>query len=147
MAKPTTGPANNELYSTLLASARDGRGRTARYRQHQLQFLHRFLRNKAEVIRSAIGRDACATEFEIETEFGMSLAAVRKLYNHIDFSKSFKDEFRIARHEDNPDARVPHGIVLVRPTLHTRFFSIISALATAFAAANMVLLEVCFSPQ
>ncbi len=145
MTTPITGPANSELYKILLGSAKDGRGRNARYRQNQLLCLHKCLRANAEVIREAIRRDASATELEIDTEFGLSLVAIRKLFGQINFPKYLKDEYRIARHEDNPEARVPHGIVLVRPPLHTRFFSIVAALATAFAAGNVVLLEVCSS--
>ena len=146
MTKPISGPANSELYKILLGSAQDGRGHNARYRQHQLLCLHRSLRANAGAIRSAIRRDASATELEVDIEFGMSLAAIRKLYEQIDFPKYLRDEYRLARHEDNPEARVPNGIVLLRPTIHTRFFSIIAALATAFAAGNVVLLEVCSSP-
>lgn len=142
MAKPRTGPACKELYDILLGSALDGRGRNARYRQNQLLFLHTFLRANADTIRSAIGQAGSATVGEMNIEFGMALAAVRKLYDHIDFAKSLDHEFRTARHKDNPDARVPYGIVLIRPTTHTRFFSIITAVATAFAAGNVVLIEV-----
>lgn len=142
MVKPTVSTDINELHVILLSSARDGRGRNARYRQNQLHYLHSFLRENAESILTAIGRDSIATKVEADVEYNMSLAAVGKLYNEIDFAKSLEDEYRIAKHEDNIEARIPYGVVLIRPTLHNRFFSIITAVATALAAGNMVLLEV-----
>ena len=148
MAKPTVGPASDKLYNILRGSARDGRGRNARYCQNQLLYLHNFVRANIKAVRSAIHADTSATKLEIDTELGISLAAIRKLYDQINIPRCLKDEYRLARHEDNPEARVPYGIVIVRPAVHTRFFAIVAALATAFAAGNVVLLEVCsFSVQ
>ena len=134
--------ANDELYASLISTAQDGRGRAPRYRQHHLLFMHDFLRKNVDQIRTAIKQDALPTDSEIDAEIALALAAVRGLYDQIGFKKSLRDEMRIARGEDNPDARIPYGIVLLRPTKHTRFFSIISAAATALAAGNVVLVEV-----
>lgn len=143
MARPTVQTANDALYASLISTAQEGRGRSPRYRQLQLLFMHDFLRKDAARIRTAIQRDSYTTDSETNAEIALALAAVRDLYDQIDFKKTIRDEMRIARGEDNPDARIPYGIVLLRPTTHTRFFSIISAAATALAAGNVVLLEVC----
>ena len=142
MAKPLVRPACKELYDTFRATVLDGRSQSARYRQNQLWFLHNFLVAKADVIRSAIRNETSVTDAEVDLEVRMSLTAVRKLYENIDFGKSIQDEYRVAKGQSDLDARAPDGIVLVRPTTHTRFFSIISASATAFAAGNVVLVEV-----
>ena len=142
MARPAVQPANEELYGSLLSTAQDGRGRTPRYRQHHLLFMHDFLRKNVDQIRTAIKQDGSTIDSEIDAEIALTLATVRGLYDQIDFNKTLRDEMRIARGEDNPDARIPYGIVLLRPTTHTRFFSIISAAATALAAGNVVLVEV-----
>lgn len=135
-------PASERLYNELLDTASDGRGRNARYRQNQILFLHNQLRVDLEKIQTAIKKDTSSTEADIDIELGLSLNAVRRMYEGVDFNKSLEDEFRIAKKSDNIDRRIPYGVVLIRPTLHTRFFSIISALAAAFAAGNVVLLEV-----
>lgn len=142
MARPTVQTANDELYASLISTARDGRGRAPRYRQHHLLFMHDFLRRNVDQIRTAIKQDDLPTDSEIDAEIALTLAAVRGLSDQIGFKKSLRNEMRITRGEDNPDARIPYGIVLLRPTKHTRFFSIISATATALAAGNVVLVEV-----
>ncbi|KAJ9633569.1 hypothetical protein H2204_006952 [Knufia peltigerae] len=134
-------PASERLYNELLDTASDGRGRNARYRQNQILFLHNQLRVDLEKIRTAIKKDTSSTEADIDIELGLSLNAVRRMYEGVDFNKSLEDEFRIAKNSDNIERRIPYGVVLIRPTQHTRFFSIISALAAAFAAGNVVLLE------
>ena len=142
MARPTVQIADDQLCLSLLSTAHEGRGRAPRYRQHHLLFMHDFLRKNVDQIRTAIKQDAFTTDSEIDAEIALALAAVRRLYEQIDFKKCLRDEMRIARGEDNLDARIPYGIVLLRPTKHTRFFSIISAAATALAAGNVVLVEV-----
>lgn len=138
--------AGEELYANLISSAQEGRGRSPRYRQNQLLFMHDFLRTNVDRIRTAIARDTTTTDSYVDIEIALSLAVVRRLYEKVDFKKAISDEFRVARGEDNADARIPYGVVLIRPTSHTRFFSIISAAATALAAGNVVLLEVCSQP-
>ena len=142
MARPTVQTADHQLYVSLLSTAHEGRGRAPRYRQHHLLFMHDFLRKNVDQIRTAIKQDAFMTHSDVDAEIALALTAVRGLYEQIDFKESLRDEMRIARGEDNQDARVPYGIVLLRPTKHTRFFSIISAAATALAAGNVVLVEV-----
>lgn len=143
MAKPIVQSSNDDLYSVLLSTSQDGRARNLRYRQHVLLFMHNFLRKNVDRIQTCIKQDIAATQSEVDVEIAMSLAVIRRFYDQIDFNKAIKDEFRISRKEDNPLSRIPYGIVLIRPTTHTRFFSIISAAAAALAAGNVVLLEVC----
>lgn len=81
---------------------------------------------------------------EAEVEFSMAIATDRKDYEAIDFDKAIADEYKIARGENNTERRVGHGVVVVRPTTHTRFYSIMSAVACAIAAGNTFVVEVCF---
>ncbi|KAK5047266.1 hypothetical protein LTR84_006788 [Exophiala bonariae] len=141
MPKLNVKPASDRLYNELLATAFDGRGRNARYRKSQLFFLHSHLRTDLEKIRAAIKQDRCSADADVGVELALSLNAIRRLYQDIDFNHSIQEEFRITRNENNAERRIPYGVVVLKPTLRTRFFSIISALAAAFAAGNVVLLE------
>ena len=142
MAAEAIKPPRDETHGDLLAAALDGRGRNARYRQNQLYFLHSMLRNNSDKARAAISEDTSCTEAEIDMELGMSMEAVKKLYDGISFEKSMEDEFRVVRKKDDMERRVPYGIVLLRPMVHTRFFCVVSVIASAFATGNGVLLEV-----
>jgi acyl-CoA reductase-like NAD-dependent aldehyde dehydrogenase len=142
MPKLTVKPASDRLYNELLATAFDGRGRNARYRQSQLFFLQNRLKTDLQKLRTAIKQDTSSADENIEAELAMSLDGIRRLYQDIDFEQSIQEEFRITRKKDNTERRIPYGVVVLKPTLHTRYFSIISALAAAFAAGNVVLLEI-----
>jgi hypothetical protein len=89
MARPTVQTANDKLYSSLLSTVQDGRGRNPRYRQHHLLFMHEFLRSNVEKIRTAIKKDAFATDQETDAEIALALATVRRLYDQIDFKGLF----------------------------------------------------------
>lgn len=69
---------------------------------------------------------------------------VRQNYEAINFDQSIANEYKIARGENNMKRRVGHGVVVVKPTTHTRFYAITSAVACAIAAGNTFVVEVCF---
>lgn len=79
---------------------------------------------------------------EGELEFSLAVSAVRQHYDAIDFDSAISNEYRIARNQNNIERRVGHGVVVIRPTTHTRFYSIISAVACSIAAGNTFILEV-----
>jgi hypothetical protein len=65
----------------------------------------------------------------------LAIGAVKQHYDTIDFDHAIAKEYRIARGENNIERRVGHGVFLIKPTTHTRFYSIISAVACAIAVS------------
>lgn len=126
----------------LQMSAVDGRAENGRFRQDQLQSLHGALRQEAGRICAALQADSDSSAAEIETEFYLAMEAVRHFYETLDFEKNLKDEYSVKHGKDNVDRRVAVGVVVIRPTSHTRLYSIITPLAAAIAAGNCILLEV-----
>lgn len=124
------------------SSVVDGRAENGRYRQDQLQSLHKKLREEAGEICSALLADAKSSIAEAETEYYLTMDAVRNFYDSLDFKKDLEDEYLVAHGKDNADRRVGAGLVVIRPTTHTRFYSIVTPLAAAIAAGNCVILEV-----
>lgn len=126
----------------LQASVVDGRTENGRYRQDQLQRLHRTLREEASQITAALVADSRSSSSEVDAEYFLGMEAVRHFYDSLDFEKDLKEEYSVVRGEDNLTRRVGAGLVVIRPTSHTRFYSIVTPLAAAIAAGNCVILEV-----
>lgn len=128
----------------LQESVIDGRTENVRYRQNQLQALHEALRNNADLIRNAIAKDAKlqSSNAEVEVEYYLSMNAVKHFYDGLNFEASIKQEYLIANGVDNAERRTGYGLVILRPTTHTRLYSIVCPLAAALAAGNSVVLEV-----
>ena len=125
----------------LRAAKIDGRTENVRYRQNELQRLHKILRENADTICEAIQKDAPGPRAEVESEFYLTMLAVGDAYKTLDFNRELKEEYLIAKGKNNENRRAGYGIVIIRPTTHTRFFSIVVPLAFAIAAGNCVLLE------
>lgn len=130
----------------LQESVVDGRTENGRYRQDQLQRLHRTLREEASQIIAALVADSKSSSSEVDAEYYLGMEAVRHFYDSLDFEKDLKDEYSVVRGEDNLKRRVGAGLVVIRPTSHTRFYSILAPLAAAIAAGNCVILEVSLIP-
>ncbi|KAL3422098.1 Aldehyde dehydrogenase family 3 member B1 [Phlyctema vagabunda] len=127
--------------ATLLASVTDGRTENVRYRQNELFRLHTGLKEKSDEIRLSISQTTLSNSKDAETEFFLGMDALRLAYEELDFEKAIKDEYLVANGADNPTRRVGLGLVAIRPAEHSRFYSIISPLASAISAGNCVLLE------
>ena len=125
----------------------DGRAASIRYRQDQLQQLHKHLSSNVDEIREALRRDTTHSTSECNVEISMSLSAVRTHYDSLNFDQSIKDEYRSARGEDFESRRVGVGIVYIRPSRITPLFAVIAPLSTAIAAGNCTVLEVGWSPS
>ncbi|CAM1508470.1 Fc.00g053180.m01.CDS01 [Cosmosporella sp. VM-42] len=131
----------NAAIERLQDAVVDGRAETIRFRQNQLQSLHLELRNNEVAIRAAMAKDTAASTAEVETEFFLAMEAVRHFYEGINFEKSLEDEYLVKEGKDNLQRRVGYGLVVLRPTSHTRLFSVLSPLAAALAAGCCVILE------
>ncbi|KAH8664057.1 Aldehyde/histidinol dehydrogenase [Xylariales sp. PMI_506] len=119
----------------------DGRTENIRYRQNQLQALHAALRTEAADICTALAKDSEVSPAEVETEFYLAMDCIRHFYDTLDFSEEHRKEYLIAEGKDNSSRKQGVGLVVIRPTSHTRLYSIISPLSAAIAAGNCVALE------
>ena len=130
----------------IQSSVIDGRTETIRFRQDQLQNLHKTLRDEISSICLALTQDSPSSTVEADTEFYLAVDAVRHFYDSLDFQKEIEQEYLIANGKDNKDRRVGAGLVIIRPTTHTRLYSIVNPLAAAISAGNCVILEVSKLP-
>lgn len=128
----------------LQESVIDGRTENVRYRQNQLQSLHAALCSSADLICNSIAEDTQvgSSNTEVETEYYLSTNAVKHFYEGLVFEKSINEEYLVATGGDNPQRKVGYGLVIIRPTTHTRLYSIVCPLAAALAAGNIVVIEV-----
>ncbi|KAK8067053.1 hypothetical protein PG997_013800 [Apiospora hydei] len=119
----------------------DGRAENIRYRQNQLQSLHASLREEAGSICSALAKDAQSSAAEVETEYYLAMDAVRHFYDSLNFAEEHEKEYAVTHGKDNATRRLGAGLVVIRPTSHTRFYSIVTPLAAAISAGNCVIVE------
>jgi acyl-CoA reductase-like NAD-dependent aldehyde dehydrogenase len=131
-----------KLYSRVRAAAIDGRAQNPFYRKTQLKKLHDVLIRNHQAIEDAIARDTGYSTAEVKIEFSAGIKCVKDQYESIDPQVFFKAEYRIADGKDAADNREAVGVVVIEPTTHTLFFSILSALTSAIAAGNCVILQV-----
>jgi acyl-CoA reductase-like NAD-dependent aldehyde dehydrogenase len=129
-------------FEALQGSVTEGRAENVRYRQNELYSLHSALRENAELICEAIVNDSAGSPENAETQFFLTMDAVRKSYEKLDFGKSMEDEYSVKFGEDNSERRVALGLVAIRPLTHSRFYSVISPLVVVLEAGNCVIVEV-----
>jgi acyl-CoA reductase-like NAD-dependent aldehyde dehydrogenase len=126
---------------TLRAAVTDGRTENVRWRQNEFQRLHAALREMVDTICEAISKDASPSMADAQKEFYLTMDAIRHSYETLDFDRLLKEEYSVKDGKDNLERRVGLGLLVIRPTRHTRFYSILTPLAAAIAAGNCVLLE------
>ncbi|KAK8047746.1 hypothetical protein PG996_015810 [Apiospora saccharicola] len=119
----------------------DGRAENIRYRQNQLQSLHASLREEAGSICAALAKDAQSSSAEVEAEYYLVMDAVRHFYDSLNFNEEHEKEYAVTHGKDNATRRLGAGLVVIRPTSHTRFYSIVTPLAAAISAGNCVIVE------
>lgn len=134
--------ASDSPLQRLRASVIDGRAQNSRFKQKQLYSLHAELLVQANAICTTIAEDTQNSAAEVETEFYLTMTALRHFYESIDFGQDLKEEYLVTKNMDNISRRVGAGIVVIRPTTYTRLFSMIVPIAAAIAAGSCVLLEV-----
>ncbi len=134
--------ASDSPMSRLRASVTDGRAQNSRFKQKQLQGLHAELLGQVDAICTALTEDTQNSAAEAETEFYLTMAALRHFYESVDFAQDLKEEYLVTKGVDNTSRRVAAGLVVIRPTIYARLYSIIVPIAAAVAGGNCVLLEV-----
>lgn len=130
------------VVSRLRSAKIDGRTENVRYRQTQLQYLHRELAANQDDIRGALRKDSGFSDAETDVEFANAMNVLRELYDALDFDKSLKDEYSVTRHSDYVQRRVGVGLVYIEPGTAFPFFSTIAPLCAAIAAGNCILLHI-----
>lgn len=126
----------------LRSSVAEGRAENVRYRQNELYSLHSALRENAELLCEAIAKDYAGSPTKAETEFFLTMDAARGAYERLDFDKSLKEEYSVKFGKDNSERRAALGLVAIRPSTHSRFYSTVTPLVAALEAGNCVIIEV-----
>lgn len=139
MERATVG---QDVLERIDAAAIDRRAHNIRYRQGQLRLLAAFIQKHSDKICEAIARDSGLSKDETVFELYQSVETIRTLYGELDLQAALDEEYSIAKNKDNVSARMPIGIVVIRPGHHSRLFSVISPAAAALAAGNCVVVEV-----
>jgi acyl-CoA reductase-like NAD-dependent aldehyde dehydrogenase len=129
-------------HSRIRSAAIDERAHNPFYRKTQLKQLHEKLVQNAAAIQKAIAADTGHTTAEVKVEFYLGLQCVKDSYASIDPKASIEAEYSIANGKNAEHNVDPVGVVVIQPTEHTLFYSIMSALAPAIAAGNCVILQV-----
>ncbi|KAJ2901687.1 Aldehyde dehydrogenase dimeric NADP-preferring [Zalerion maritima] len=124
----------------LRASVVDGRTESIRYRQAQLQDLHKNIREAATGLLSALQEDGSTPE-EASVEVVLAQDTVRHAYDSLHFHKELKDEYSITEGKNYVNRRAGYGLVVIRPTRHTRLYSVLAPLSAAVAAGNCTVIE------
>jgi hypothetical protein len=128
----------------LRASITEGRPESVRFRQNEFQRLHAALRENSASICDAISKEESCSIADAEKEFYLTMDALRTFYETLDFDQLLKQEYLVKEGKDNRNRRVGLGLVAIRPSSHSQFYSVLVPLSAAIAAGNCVILEVSF---
>jgi acyl-CoA reductase-like NAD-dependent aldehyde dehydrogenase len=132
----------SKAFDRLLSSVTDGRAENTRFRQNQLHSLHARLKAQKTEICSALSSSSSSTSADAEAEYFLTLDAINQIYETLDFEKALKEEYLITTGANNVRRKVAVGLVTVKPSSHSRFYSAVVPSAAAVAAGNCILLEV-----
>jgi acyl-CoA reductase-like NAD-dependent aldehyde dehydrogenase len=133
--------SHKDAIARLRGARIDGRTENVRYRQSQLQYLHRELASIANDLRGAIRKDANFSESEANVEFAAGMTCVKRAYESLDFDQALEDEYNPTKGLDYPHRRAALGIVYVRPAKAFPFYNILAPVSAAIAAGDCVLLQ------
>lgn len=133
--------SHKAVLSRLRSAKIDGRTENLRYRQSQLQYLHRELCAIHDEIRGAIRKDASFTAREADVEFASAMSALKDAYEGLDFDQALDEEYNPARGLDYLKRRSGVGIVYIKPANSFPFFNVLAPLVAAIAAGNCILLQ------
>lgn len=129
-------------FSNVRSAAVDGRLHNPIYAKAQLKRLHDVFSENAAELQAAITRDTGNREAEVKVEYWLAMRCLADGYASLDTEKLLEEEYAIAKGRDAPAAREPVGIVVVEPTLHTFFYSLVSAVVPAITAGNCIVVQV-----
>lgn len=131
-----------KVLRTVQAAVVDQRAHNIRYRQNELHRLHAMLLNRMSELCDAARIDSVMTQTEAEVQYGQLMAAVHESYVGLDNTVAHNEEYSLAQNRSHPQRKIPYGLVLIRPSLHARLYSVLQPLVAAIAAGNCVIVEV-----
>lgn len=134
-------------YSKIRSAAIDGRAQNIMFKITQLKKLHQALVREIDAIEDAITKDTGCSSVEVKLEYYMAMKSLRDQFVALDKKKALEAEYAIAHKQDAPENREAVGVVIIEPTTHTLFYSVTSALSSAIAAGNCVILQVGFGEK
>lgn len=138
------GQSDKHKLAQAHAAALDQRAKNARFRQNQLLKLHSSLLARRGKLHDTIVRETGCSELEAKVEILLTTSAVAELYESLDVESELQEEYRLSAQKNNLQRRDGVGLVLLRPTSHTRLYSTIQPLAVAIRAGSCVVIEVSF---
>lgn len=101
--------------------------------------MYRRLRDDAEALCNAVASDRKCLAAAAEAEYRLTMDGIRKIHDQL---QNFAKKRNSSRTEqESSSQRLAVGLVAIRPTNHSRLYSILIALCAAIAAGNCVLLE------
>ncbi|KEF55912.1 uncharacterized protein A1O9_07492 [Exophiala aquamarina CBS 119918] len=125
----------------VLAAAVEGQARSQRFIQRQLNTLHEIFVKDGPDIRTAMKTDSSQTNSEIEIQYTLALESIVNSFSESDFDQALAAEYRLAKSENTPDNRCAYGIVYIEPASYNLVYSCVTAVTTAIAAGNCVVLK------
>lgn len=134
--------SHNLLISKVRASVTDRRAVNVRYRQNQLNRLYASVCERSTDIHNALQEDFNVTQTEAVAEFSQTLRSIRNAYTTLDNSAARREEYSITEGRSNPRRRVPKGLLLLRASTFSRFYSVLQPLSVAISTGNCMLIEV-----
>ncbi|KAF4980027.1 hypothetical protein FZEAL_3889 [Fusarium zealandicum] len=128
-------------FAKVRGSATDGRVQNPFYRKNQLKRLQETLADNATEIQGAIKKDTSHRLSEVKIEYWLALQCISEAFNSIDPDKCLAEEYHLANGQDDPDCREPVGIVVIEPSTHAFFYSLVAALVPALVAGNCIIVQ------
>ena len=133
------------IESNVLSAVADRRATDLRYRQRQLNSLHRWVGQHITELKHAIRKDDDLREAEAQLVIALALDELRRNYDSLDLKKELEIEYKINKGQDNEGRRLAEELVYVIPENFTAFFGLLSALCTCITAGSCCIIEVCAS--
>ena len=128
-------------FSNLRSAVIDGRALNPIFRKVQLRQLHDALSEKASEIQNAIASDTGHTPAEVLIEYSLAMKQLAHTYTALNTTDALEAEYAVSRGQNAPQARQAVGLVLIDPSKHAFFSSLMFALIPALAAGNCIVVQ------
>ncbi|KAK3904165.1 hypothetical protein C8A05DRAFT_13923 [Staphylotrichum tortipilum] len=128
-------------FGNLRSAAVDGRLLNPITRKVQLKQLHDALSDKAADIQDAITKDTGHSAAEVLIEYSLAMKQLAQAYTALNTTQALEAEYAVSRNQNAPQARQAVGIVLIDPSKHAFFSSLMSALVPALASGNCIIVQ------
>ena len=130
---------------TARESWENGKVQSVSYRRCHIAKLYRALREMPEVFCDTIAAESRCSVATAKAGYHLTMDGVWKHHEALKIPSSSKAERRTSHARGSLHRRTPLGVVAIRSLYHSRFYTFIMAISAAFAAGNIVVLEVSVS--